>query len=1007
MSEADPLIQPNNRGKSSVLDEQVRLLYANAPTGLLANLVATAFLTLIIWDYVPENLILTWVAGSFLIILTRALLVSRYKAGNSNAHQVQVWAKRFILGSTISGVIWGVGALLAINHGTLVEHSLATLLIGGICAGAIGTNAALPGAFLGFVLPTLVLLTFTLFRQDSSDHLFMGTVAIIFGVILIDSFSRYHRVLKSSIIQRLENREMLVALKSSNLQLRASEQRFRDVTMSSSNWVWETNERGVYTHASGRIADLVGYNPDELLGKSPFEFMPEAEVVRIREIVDPLVQARKPIVELENWNLTKSGEKIYLLTNAVPMTGDNGRFLGFRGVHKNITARKRIEEEMAQAREQAEAASRAKSDFLATMSHEIRTPMNGILGMAELLSDTPMEKKQREYLKIIQQSGNALLTIINDILDFSKVEAGKMELNTISFDLERAIHDVVMLLAPKAEKKNLELILDFDPDCPKQLIGDAGRLRQILMNLAGNAIKFTKRGDVLVEIRCRELQNGKAGVRITVQDTGIGISQEDQKKLFQSFTQADSSTTRKYGGTGLGLAICRQLVTLMGSDIRVHSMPDQGSTFWFDLDLPVVAPPRRLSQTPLQGIRILAVDDHPANRRLLSTQFSSLGMIGETVGNAEEALEKLNEAAATGVPFEIAVLDYQMPNMNGEQLAAEIKSTKALTDLPLILLTSSGKRGDAEQYHRAGFCASLLKPVHSETLRQTMASVLDLPDSGADAPLIDARSLSESSSDTSIQVMFRGNALLAEDVKANQLVASSFLQQQGMTVDIAADGRKALELWSSGTYDIIFMDCQMPEMDGFQASVEIRKRENGSHTPIVALTANILEKDRRRCIDAGMDDYVAKPFSRNELSAAIERWLPIENIIRETDTSVSQSPLVHNNRSSSINSGKLDEMREMMGEDFDQLIPAVTESIDTLLKEFTAAIESSDRKGMQRLSHSIKSASANVGAQQLSAMATKFEFDAEQIDPADAREHLERLREGYKHMCRDLHQLCG
>ncbi|MCP4040801.1 MAG: response regulator, partial [Gammaproteobacteria bacterium] len=374
--------------------------------------------------------------------------------------------------------------------------------------------------------------------------------------------------------------------------------------------------------------------------------------------------------------------------------------------------------------EEAKAASHAKSNFLASMSHEIRTPMNGVLGMAELLDGTALSKEQQEFLDTITQSGQALLTIINDILDFSKIEEGKLTLSPVAFDLERAAYDVTQLLAVKANERDVELILDYVTDCPKHFIGDAGRIRQILLNLTGNAIKFTDEGHVLIEITCQQQNIEQVALRISVQDTGIGLEPGPQEKLFQSFTQADASTTRKYGGTGLGLAISKQLVELMGGEIGVESVHGEGSTFWLTLSLPLAAAPEPLSQAELTGVRVLLVDDHKVNRHVLSGQIASFGMQVESAVDGEQALELLRNAYGTTRSHQLVVLDYLMPVMDGTQLATAILDDPVLGNIPLVLLTSTGQKGDARRFRKARFGAYLTRPVLTGTLRRTLAGVL-------------------------------------------------------------------------------------------------------------------------------------------------------------------------------------------------------------------------------------------------------------------------------------------
>jgi two-component system, sensor histidine kinase and response regulator len=646
--------------------------------------------------------------------------------------------------------------------------------------------------------------------------------------------------------------------------------------------------------------------------------------------------------------------------------------------------------DLESAKEGAEAASKAKSQFLANMSHEIRTPMNGVLGLLELLKASNLKEKQRHYVNTALSSSVALLNVINDILDFSKMEAGRMDLVMEEFDLLQTAEDAAALFSEQADAKNIELLCHVSLDIPKRLRGDPTRLRQVLINLIGNAVKFTESGEVVLKIHPIAIQDASATLRFTVSDTGIGIPAEVQAQIFQSFFQADLSTTRKFGGTGLGLTIATQLVRLMGGEIGVDSEHNKGSTFWFTarFDIPDTTPAveatseRQSPRKELKGLRVLVVDDNATNRGILNEMLLAWGFAPESATNGPEALRMLEEAHSEGMQFQLAILDMMMPGMSGIELARVMRGNIHCTNVRLIMLTSLDGPGDMELARQFGIAAYLVKPVRQSWLMNAVTSAMGIEAVNTHPP--DRRTSCRFSS---------ASVLLVEDHPVNQEVGKAMLELLGCMVDVAANGRIALELCSHAVYDLILMDCQMPEMDGYAATRAIRSMEmvqaDARHTPIVALTAHALEGDREKSLEAGMDEHLSKPFTLEELTEVLAKYLPFEcvgvqMVAQPVATEERQDQHPDGRPDAAVASGidrvVLDRIRAIEAQGSARLLETVVtyyvKESPGIFTSLLTAVEANDAGAMQELAHSLKSASANIGAKKMADLCKEMEAAA-------------------------------
>ena len=612
-------------------------------------------------------------------------------------------------------------------------------------------------------------------------------------------------------------------------------------------------------------------DPAEAVGKTDFDFFAPADAQQGLADEQAVMRSGEPLVGKEEQHVWPDGRVTWVATTKLPLRDAQGRVVGTFGISHDITQQKLAAEAMREAKEAAEAANRAKSNFLANMSHEIRTPMNAILGMTELVLDSPLTTSQREYLKMVHESGESLLGLLNDILDFSKIEAGKLDLQRVAFNLRECLGDAMKSLALRDSEKCLELACRIHPDVPELFLGDGSRLRQIVVNLVGNAVKFTERGEVVLEVRGQRLTESEVELHLSVRDTGIGIPPEKLGVIFEAFEQADTSTTRRYGGTGLGLAISSRLAALMGGNVWAESELGHGSTFHVlvRLALPDDAAVAKLAARPvvLRGTRTLVVDDNATNRLILEETVRNWGLQPTAASGGREALQVLHAAQAVGAPFGLVLTDINMPEMDGFQLAAQMQQDDQLRRTTIIALTSGSRTGDVARCEALGIAAHLMKPVKQSELFDAIVQALDVT-------AVDDEPLEPVAARPTCRLRPL-RILLAEDSLFNQKLAIGVLERQGHQVVVANHGQEALAAVQRQPFDVVLMDVQMPELDGLEATAAIRARERqtGGHLPIVAMTAHAMKGDRERCLAAGMDGYVPKPIRAQQLFEVIQEVL--------------------------------------------------------------------------------------------------------------------------------------
>ncbi len=717
----------------------------------------------------------------------------------------------------------------------------------------------------------------------------------------------------------------------------------------------------------------------QVLGKTDFDFLPRERAERFFQDEQEVLRTGQPLLNHEELLIDHDGIARWLLTTKIPLRGSDGEIIGLVGISHDISSRRTMEAELRRAVEVAEQASKAKSEFLARMSHEIRTPMNAVIGMTELALDTDLTPEQRDCLTMVLTSAEALLTIINDILDFSKIEAGKLQLEPAPFHVRDSLADAVRSLGVKAQQKNLELACHVSTEVPDLLVGDLGRLRQIIVNLLGNAIKFTDKGEIVLKVDRQSINNGELTLLFEVRDTGIGIPADKQQAIFEPFEQVDGSLKRKYEGTGLGLAISSQLVQLMGGKMSVESEVGRGSCFRFTAKFRTISGQEGINgptEPPdVHGLRVLVVDDNATQREILGEMLTNWRMVPTVVESSQQALEVLHRAKAAGTPFTVLLADVGMPSPNGFDLAEQVRREPGLVDSVVLMLTAADRANFADRCREAGVNATVLKPLKQSELLDTLLAVVSV---GMPRRSLDRLPRTEEESFQLPPLKI----LLAEDAVVNQKLAVRLLEKAGHTVQVANNGYEAVAAVAREPFDLVLMDVQMPGMGGFEATEKIRaaEAESGRHIPIIALTAHAMKGDRERCLHAGMDGYVAKPIRARELFQMMEQVLRThtpELLERKTPQSAWDFVGINGERTSMAEVFNRAAALERCGDDphlLQELIEMFQTEATLWMRDLEAAVMNDNAEQVKRLAHTIKGAVGTFAAQQAYDIALKMEM---------------------------------
>jgi two-component system, sensor histidine kinase and response regulator len=1019
-----PSSRPTSDDPRLAADLQARTIeaaYRLLPPGLLLTVIMAIPFALLFRRAASTWAIIAWVAAQWCVSGTRYLAYRRFFASEARATMSAQWTRRFELGFVMSGLAWGILGTQPYHTADSFTRSVLSLILAGIAAIGVVTAGPITRAYRLFVACMFLPVVTYKFWTGDPDEVLLGALCLLFGAALVVVSQRASEnavgvirsqlaaeQLAADLANAVEETEVKNAQLQQEMAQRAraqeathdTEARLRLALESAGMHTWEydlASETVLITASTvavppaeaapdGRIAGFVDY-------AHPEDQPALREAVAGASRVGDTIRAEFRLPVGDQWRWMRARGRV--------VEGEGGT-LRMIGVTQDVTRRRIIEDELREAMERANAASEAKSQFLANMSHEIRTPLNGVVGMLELLADTTLAPQQQRMAQAATRSSEALLGVINNILDLSKIEANRLELEALPFDVRRLAEDASAMLADAARRKGIELACRIEASVPMAVIGDPNRVRQVLLNLVANAVKFTEQGEVEVSLeRLPDANTDAARLRFAVRDTGIGLSAEESARLFRAFSQADMSTSRRFGGTGLGLAIARQLVELMEGTLELVSEPGAGSTFTFTVAFPLadalVAAP--VAVEALHGRRVLVVEDNVTNREILKVQCEAFGMQVECVGSAEEGLATLRAADAGPSAFDVVLLDQHLPGMSGLELVRALEQRDDQGSLRIVLLTSGVQAGDLARARASGVVATLDKPVRRDDLLAVLRSAVQ----GRATPL---RGMAAITPTAALPGSTR--VLVVEDNEVNRYVVQAMLGGLGCQVTLATGGEQGVELASTQPFDLILMDCQMPVVDGFEATRRIRYARVA--TPIIALTANALHGDRERCLEAGMDDYLAKPFSRAALRETLRRWLITskgesmdavsEGVLRGTAPAVASedhgAPVFDPSALADLDAVDVD------GSLVTEVVALYQTDGGKLVEALRSAWSAGEVDAVRIAAHTLKSSSGYVGARAVMALAIDIELLARVDRVLCSESQLQAMESAYATVCKAL-----